>query len=95
MTIRNEMAARRAVRIYVGVCVLAALPPALIRSEAAASFLLLIVVLALPWSRIFTSFLDHFAMASWLQVLAQGLGVAINATILYLILGGRFRAPDV
>jgi hypothetical protein len=94
MTIRDEMKARRAVRIYVGVCVLAALPPALIRSEAAASFLLLIVALALPWSRVFTSFLDHFAMASWLQVPALGLGVVINATILYLILGGRFHGSD-
>ena len=48
MTIRDEMTARRAVRIYVGVCVLAALPPALIRSEAAASFLLLIVAARAP-----------------------------------------------
>jgi hypothetical protein len=94
MSVRDEVHARRAVRIYLGVCVLAAVPPALIRSEAATSFLLLIVVLALPWSRVFTSFLDHFAMASWLQVPALGLGVAINATILYLTLGGRFRAPD-
>jgi hypothetical protein len=75
-------------------CVLAAVPPTVIRSEAAASFLLLIVVLALPWSRVFTAFLDTFALASWLQIPALALGVAINATILYLILGGRFRTPD-
>jgi hypothetical protein len=65
-----------------------------IRSESAASFLLLVVVLALPWSRVFTAFLDHFALASWLQIPALMLGVAINAAILYVLLGGRFRAPD-
>ena len=94
MTMRDETKARQAVRIYLWICVLAAVPPALIRSQAAASFLLIIVVLALPWSRAFTSVVDHFALASWLQIPALALGVALNATILYLILGGRFRAPD-
>ena len=94
MTMRDEAKARRAVRVYLWICVLAAVPPFLIRSEAAASFLLIIVVLALPWSRAFTSVVDHFALASWMQIPALALGVALNAAILYLILGGRFRARD-
>jgi len=94
MTLRDEMKARRAVRVYLWMCVLATVPPVLIRSEAAASFLLIIVVLALPWSRALTAVVDHFALGSWLQIPALAIGVAVNAAILYLILGGRFRAPD-
>ena len=95
MTMRDEAKARRAVRVYLWICGLAAIPPMLIHSDAAESFLLLIVVLAFPWSRIFGALLDHFALASWLLGPLLLIGVAINATALYWLLGGRFRTPDV
>jgi hypothetical protein len=92
---RDEAKARRAVHVYVWLCGLAAIPPMLIRSDTAESFLLLIVVLTFPWSRVFGALLDHFALASWLLVPLLLIGVAINATALYWLFGGRFRAPDV
>jgi len=95
MTMREEAKARRAVRVYLWICGLAAIPPMLIRSDAAESFLLLIVALSFPWSRAFGALLDHFALASWLLFPLLFIGVAINATTLYWLLGGRFRAPGV
>jgi hypothetical protein len=92
---RNEARARRAVRIYLGLCFLAAVPLIVVRSEAAASWSLLISLLALPWTRVAGILSDRLALAPWAFLLLLTLGAAINAVALYWILGGRFRPPDV
>ena len=91
----NEARARRAVAIYVGLCVLGSIPPLLVRSEAAASWLLIPSVLALPWTRFAGALIDANGLPGWSLIPLLIIGAAINAFALYMICGGRFRSPDV
>jgi hypothetical protein len=91
----NEVRARRAVRIYLILCFLAAIPLLVVRSEAAASWSLIISVLALPWTRVGGAVVDQLGLGSWMLAVLLAIGIAINAFALYWLFGGRFRAPDV
>ena len=61
----NEARARRAVAIYLSLCAAAAIPVMAVRSEAAASWSLVIVLLAMPWTRVAGALADRIGLAPW------------------------------
>jgi hypothetical protein len=89
----REDRARRAVVVYLGLCFAAVVPLLVLRSEGAASWLLFVSLLALPWTRLAGGLVDHLGLAPWTLVPMLAVAIAIDALVSYLLFGGRFRPP--